>query len=89
MGLCVVPEFTVQDHVVHLSSVWVIGVFAAAARECGQQDGGRKLPVRVINVDHAYGSLGFRPLPCCNGGVQEIEVCSDVIMWVVSKLKRG
>ena len=45
--------------------------------------------MRVINVDNAYGSLGFRPLRCCTGGVQEIEFCSDVLMWVVPKLNQG
>ena len=45
--------------------------------------------MRVINVDNAYGSLGFRSLPCCKGGVQEFEFCSDLLMWVVPKLNQG
>ena len=53
----------------------------------GTADG--KLPVSVINLDSPYGSPGFRCFSPCRGGVQEIESCSDVLMWVVPKLKQG
>ena len=89
LGLHVVLEYTVQDHVVHLALVLVIGVVANAAAECGQRDGGGKLPVGVINLDNPHGSLGIRPLPCCTGGVQEFEFWSAAARWVVSKLKQG
>ena len=89
LGLHVVLEYTVQDHVVLLASVLIIGAFAAATRECGQRDGGGKLPVGVINLDNPHGSLGIRPLPCCTGGVQEFEFWSAAARWVVSKLKQG
>ncbi len=82
-------RFEVQDHVVHLVFVLVIGVVANAATECGQRDGGGKLPVRVINLDNPYGSPGIRCFSRCRGGVQEIEFCSDVFIWVVPKLKQG
>ena len=58
MGFSVELGFRFQDHVVLLASVLVIGVFAAATRECEQRDGAGKIPVGVINVDNAYGSLG-------------------------------
>ncbi len=67
----------------------VIGVVANAATECGQRDGGGKLPVRVIKVDNPYGSSGIPCYSRCRGGVQEFEFCSDVLMWVVPELKQG
>ena len=54
----------------------------------GQQDCGRKLPVRVINSDNPYGPPGVRPFCCCTGGVQENEFWYGASGLVVSKLKQ-
>ena len=43
----------------------------------------------VINLDNPYGAPGIGCFSRCRGGVQEIEFCSDVLMWVVPKLKQG
>ena len=43
----------------------------------------------VTNFDNPYRSLCNRPLPCCSGGVQEIEFGEEVLRGVVSKLKQG
>ena len=46
--------------------------------------------MRVTNFDNPYRSLCNRPLPCCSGGVQEIEFGEEVLTGrVVSKLKQG
>ena len=63
--------------------------FAAAAKECDQPDLGRKLPMGVTNFDNPYKALCNRPLPCCSGGVQEIEFGGGAVRGVVSKLKQG
>ena len=89
MRFSVVPGFEFQDHVVLLASVLVIGVFASATRECEQRDGAGKLPVGVINVENAYGSLGI----CAQGVlcpvVQEIEFRCEAAGRAASKLKQG
>ena len=43
----------------------------------------------VTNFDNPYKSLCNRPLPCCSGGVQDIEFGSEATGRVVSKLKQG
>jgi len=78
----------VQDHVVHLCMVWVIGVFANDDGKCEQRDGGGKLPVGVTNFDNPYGPPGVRPFSCRTGGVQEIEFGGAALGQVVSKLKQ-
>ena len=45
--------------------------------------------MRVTNFDNPYKSLCNRPLPCCSGGVQEIEFGGEATGRVVSKLKQG